>query len=304
MPSELTNPGSPDALAVTTARSSTVIVSAVETRHGDLLRTRDLPSSKLSSGIDPFMVVSLYEMKGPTFPPHPHAGFSVATYILPESEIGFINQDSLGHRNRISPGSLHWTTAGSGVLHEEQPERTGGLARGFQIWIDLPDAKRECPPEARSLSAADVPVLRVDGTTVRVVLGTSNGLTSPLVTPNPVRLVDVALAPGARFAQSLDGDENAFGFVLDGELITPGGLAGSGHVAVTAAQGDGLIWSAGSQGARFVLFAGTPHTETRIQHGPFVARDRQQMARFVAGFSTGAFGHLTSFADAPYLADD
>lgn len=303
MRSELTPSRADHVQAVTTPRSPTAIVPTSEIRHGDGLRTLDLPASRLSSDIAPFIVVSFYEMSGPTFAPHPHAGFSVATYILPESEIGFVNQDSLGHRNRIPPGALHWTTAGSGVLHEEQPERTGTFARGFQIWIDLPDAERECPPDARHLPAADVPVSHADGSTIRAVLGASNGLTSPLVTPTPVRLVDVVLAPGARFVQTLGSEENAFGFVLGGELITPGGSARSGHVAVTAAQGDGLIWDAGSQGARFLLFAGAPHAGPRVQQGPFVARDRQQLAGFFAAFSRGGFGHLTPFADAPYRVD-
>jgi redox-sensitive bicupin YhaK (pirin superfamily) len=289
--------------AVTTPRSTAAIVSTSVSRHGDGLRTLDFVASGLGSDIAPFIVVSFYEMNGPTFPPHPHAGFSVATYIVPESAIGFVNQDSLGHRNRIPPGALHWTTAGSGVLHEEQPERAGTLARGFQIWIDLPDAERECTPDARHLPAADVPVSHADGSTIRAVLGRSNGLTSPLVTPTPVRLVDVALAPGAKFVQALGSDENAFGFVLGGELITPGGSARNGQVAVTVAEGDGLIWGAGEHGARFLLFSGAPQAGPRVQQGPFVARDEQQLAGFFTALRRSEFGHLTPFADAPYRED-
>jgi redox-sensitive bicupin YhaK (pirin superfamily) len=286
--------------AVTAPRPIAAIVPTAVSRHGEGLRTRDLAASGLNFDIAPFIVVSFYEMNGPAFPPHPHAGFSVATYIVPESEIGFVNQDSLGHRNRIPPGALHWTTAGAGVLHEEQPERPGAPAQGFQIWIDLPDAERECTPNAIHLPAADVPVSHVDGTTLRAVLGASNGLISPLATPTPVRLVDVVLAPGASFTQAIASDENAFAFVLGGELVTPGGTARTGEAAVTVAEGDGLIWHAGAQGARFLLFAGKPQAKHRVQHGPFIARDEQQMAGFVARFNRGGFGQLTPFADAPF----
>jgi redox-sensitive bicupin YhaK (pirin superfamily) len=289
--------------AVTTPRSIAGIVPTAVSRHGEGLRTQDVAASRIGFDIAPFIVVSFYEMNGPTFPPHPHAGFSVATYIVPESEIGFVNQDSLGHRNRIPPGALHWTTAGAGVLHEEQPERPGAPAHGFQIWIDLPDAERECAPDAKHLPAADVPVSHADGNTIRAVLGASNGLMSPLATPMPVRLVDVALAPGASFTQALGSDENAFAFVLGGELITPSGQARAGEVAVTVAEGDGLILHAGAQGARFLLFAGVPHAKHRVQHGPFIARDEQQMAGFVARFNRGGFGQLTPFADAPFRED-
>jgi redox-sensitive bicupin YhaK (pirin superfamily) len=288
---------------VTTPRSIAAIVPAAVSRHGEGLRTQDLAASRMNVDIAPFIVVSFYEMNGPTFPPHPHAGFSVATYIVPESRNGFVNQDSLGHRNRIPPGALHWTTAGAGVLHEEQPERAGAPAHGFQIWIDLPDAERECAPDARHLPAADVPVSHTDGTTIRAVLGASNGLRSPLATPTPVRLVDVVLAPAATFVQALGSDENAFAFVLGGELITPGGTARAGEAAVTVVQGDGLIWHAGTQGARFLLFAGVPQSKRRVQQGPFIARDQQQLAGFVAAFNRGGFGQIVAFADAPFRED-
>jgi redox-sensitive bicupin YhaK (pirin superfamily) len=288
---------------VTRPRSTAGIVATALQRHGDGLRTRDLAASAIGVDIAPFIVVSFYAMTGPTFPPHPHAGFSVATYILPESQIGFVNQDSLGHRNRIPPGALHWTTAGAGVLHEEQPERAGVPAQGFQIWIDLADAERERQPDARHLGAADVPVVRIGDSTVRAVLGASNGLVSPLATPTPVRLIDVALAPDAEFAQVLDPDENAFAFVLGGELLVPGGRARTGDVAATVAEGDGLLWRAGAEGARFLLFAGAPQSRHRVQRGPFVARDAQQLTRFVDAFERGGFGRLVPFADAPFRED-
>ncbi len=96
------------------------------------LSSREVHQALSEQELDPFLVVSLFEMTGSVFPPHPHAGFSVATYILPESPVGFINQDSLGTRNEIRPGGLHATVAGSGVLHEEQPVRAGVAALGYR----------------------------------------------------------------------------------------------------------------------------------------------------------------------------
>jgi redox-sensitive bicupin YhaK (pirin superfamily) len=107
------------------------------------LVTRDLIANNLGGWIDPFLVVSLFEMRSPLFPPHPHAGFSVATYIFPESQIGFWNQDTLGNRNLIPPGAFHLTVAGAGVMHEETVARSGRLALGLQIWIDHAAADRE-----------------------------------------------------------------------------------------------------------------------------------------------------------------
>ena len=78
--------------------------------QGDGFETWDMNEPAGAHDIDPFILVSLFEMSAP--------------YILPESPIGFINQDSIGTRNRIEPGAIHMTVAGSGAVHEEQPERS------------------------------------------------------------------------------------------------------------------------------------------------------------------------------------
>lgn len=272
-------------------------------QHGPGLTTWDLDVGEADAALfDPFIMVSLYAMTGPTFPPHPHAGFSVATYILPESEIGFVNQDSRGHRNRIPPGALHWTTAGSGVMHEEQPERDGAVARGFQIWIDHASDAREMAPDARHLRAHEVPERRDDGVAVRAVLGESNGLRSPLQVPTAVRIIDVALAPGARFRQALAPRERAFCVLFEGALADAGGAPVLAPAVPILALADGETgasqWTlvAGPEGARLLLFAGVPFARPRAQHGPFVGNDRAQLARFAADFAAGRFGRLVPFA--------
>ena len=94
------------------------------------LVTHDLTHATLGAALSPFLVISYFDMTGPVFSPYPNAGFSVATYILPDSPTGFWNQDRLGDNNAIAPGSLHWSVAGAGLMHEETVMRTGRLARG------------------------------------------------------------------------------------------------------------------------------------------------------------------------------
>lgn len=261
-------------------------------RHGQRLVTRDVHGSPSTPDLDPFLAVSLYDMSGPTFPPHPHAGFMVATYIVPESPLGFVNQDSIGTRNRIAPGALHVTVAGRGLLHEEQPELDGPTARGFQVWIDLPDAEREAAPRALHLEAGAVPRLALPGGEVRIVLGQAEGQRSPLSLPTDVALIDVSL--GARGAWRYLGvaDDNAFAFVFGGDLAVNGHRAAAGSLVRTRADGDRLDFVAGDAGARFTLFAGRPLAQPRVMHGPFVARDAGQAARFLRDHASGRFGTL------------
>jgi redox-sensitive bicupin YhaK (pirin superfamily) len=280
-----------------TQRSITTILEAPTSRHGAGLVTRDASSAVLGADLDPFIMVSLYDMAGPTFPPHPHAGFAVATYMLPESATGFLNQDSLGHLNAIPPGALHVTVAGSGVQHEEQPQTPGVLARGYQIWIDLENGARQVAPHALHLGADDVPIVTGDGFKARVVLGSSHGVRSPVSLPTDVRLIDVTLAPGARFTQDLAPDETAFVFMIAGAAGQDGQTAHGGELARTDTGEGDLTLEAGLDGARFTLFAGRPYRQPRAQRGPFVASDSRELAGFMAAFAEGRFGPLTPFAD-------
>lgn len=282
-----------------TDRTILDIVSAPVSHHGPGLVTYDATEAVLGANMDPFIVVSLYDMAGPTFPPHPHAGFSVATYILPESPIGFINQDSIGHRNTIPPGALHVTMAGSGVLHEEQPEHAGQVARGFQIWIDHANGARAMPPSASTLHAKDVPMVVKNGATIRVVLGASNSAASPLEVQTAVRLIDVRLEPGAAFSQHLDRDENAFLMIHGGSAQVNGRHAQVGELVRTAADGETLSVTAAAEGARFTLFAGRPLRQVRAQRGPMVAGDQAELSRFMNAYAKGQFGVLTPFAEQP-----
>lgn len=259
------------------------------------LRTRDLMAARLGDRIDPFLVISLFDMRGPLFPPHPHAGFSVATYILPESEIGFWNQDTLGNRNLIPPGALHLTVAGAGVMHEETVTRSGRSALGLQIWIDHADADREVAPAALHLAAADVPTATVEGVTRRVLLGASGGLISPISAPLSARIVDVDLRAGAALEEGVPAGETAFAVIRAGEVETEAGRAGPGTAVF--AEGAALRLTARSD-ARLTVFGGPPLRHAVLPAGPFVASTDAQARAFRARFAAGGMGRLTAFDQA------
>lgn len=262
-----------------------------------MLTSREVHQALSEDELDPFLVVSLFEMRGPVFPPHPHAGFSVATYILPESPVGFINQDSLGTRNEIKPGGLHATIAGSGVLHEEQPIVTGGLSRGYQIWIDHRNGERDVPPRPETLEADDVPEYRGEGVRVRVLIGAAQGLRSSISLPTSVRLLDVELAAGARLVQPVDAAERGFIVAVSGVIRVGDRDVPASHVATISDAGDALEIEAGRAGARATLFLGTPLRQPRAFGGPVVGGTRAEAERFLRAASAGSFGSLRPFAE-------
>ena len=89
---------------------------------GDFLVGRLIPFSKKRM-IGPFIFIdhmgptSLGPEKYMDVDQHPHIGLATLTFML-EGEI--MHEDSLGTRERITPGSVNWMIAGKGVSHTER----------------------------------------------------------------------------------------------------------------------------------------------------------------------------------------
>jgi len=128
------------------------------------------------SAFDPFVMVDHFVMPDAAFAPHPHAGFSAVTYLFEDSAGRARNRDSFGTDNDLLPGSLHWTQAGSGMLHEELPSTPGSAAHGLQLFVNSARVHKNVPPEAFHLASDEVPVVHTaGGARVRVVLGDLSG---------------------------------------------------------------------------------------------------------------------------------
>lgn len=163
--------------------------------HGSHFRAYALRDG--TQALNPFLGVDHAWMSGPTFPPHSHAGFSAVSYLFLDAETGIDNQDSAGTKNLISPGGIHWASAGSGIVHEEVPAEPGKTVHSLQIFVDLPDEYRTAAPFALSLEPEDIPVVEFPGVTVRVPVGKFGDTRSPMAPPTDVTLLDVTLAEGA-----------------------------------------------------------------------------------------------------------
>jgi redox-sensitive bicupin YhaK (pirin superfamily) len=179
--------------------------------HGFGLRTE-------AELISPFIGVDHYWMDAPTFGPHQHAGISAVSYLLPDSETGMANRDSIGTQNVIQPGGLHWTTAGRGVVHEEVPVETGKKVHGLQIFVALAPSNRDIAPFPLILEAQDVPVMQEPGAKVRVPLGSYREMRSPLSPPTEVTMLDISLEEGAELSVSIAAGHCMFAMPIDGTV--------------------------------------------------------------------------------------
>jgi redox-sensitive bicupin YhaK (pirin superfamily) len=186
--------------------------------HGDVFSAYQYPRQAFGNLIDPVLNIDWFEMKGPTFPAHPHAGFSAVTYLFADSPNGFLNRDSLGGVHDILPGGLHWSRASSGMLHEETPLPRGGAVQGLQIFVNLPADRQGDGAAAFPLAAADVATASgpewqsrtaVDG---NIIGGAIDAL------PAPIRLQEIALDEGATFKVELPEGWGGILIALEGDV--------------------------------------------------------------------------------------
>lgn len=190
--------------------------------HDSHFRSYGLRAGGKQALFSPFIGVDHYWMGAPTFSPHKHIGMSAVSYLLPDSEIGMFNRDSIGTQNLISPGGLHWTTAGRGIVHEEVPSEPGKTVHGLQIFVALAPGSRDIEPFPLMLEPQDVPVIQQPGVTIRIPLGRFGGKRSPLLPPTEVTLLDISLQANAELTVPIPSGHFLFAMPITGTVEVEG----------------------------------------------------------------------------------
>jgi redox-sensitive bicupin YhaK (pirin superfamily) len=252
----------------------------------------------LQQWLDPFLSVDHFYMSEPTFPPHPHAGFSAVTYLFDDSETGFVNRDSLGHHLDIAPGAVHWTQAAAGVMHEEVPHHRGRVAHGLQIFVNLPAALKREPPSVFHADPPQMPFVQLGEAAARVVFGRWVGVASSLVPGSEATLLDVTLQDASALTLDLAPNRRVFVMVIEGLLA---GSTVQGLVTLGPAQGAAYAPArisgrttlrAVSGEARCAVFSGVPIDEPVVFGGPFVMNTAEEIVQARNDFAAGRMGWL------------
>lgn len=244
--------------------------------------------------LDPFLALTDFHMTLPTFAPHPHAGFSAVTYMFRDGVGSFRNRDSLGDQSLIEPGALHWTQAGSGMMHEEIPTEPGVDCHGLQLFVNLRSVHKLAPPRAFHVSAADVPVVHASpGVTARVVVGRLGEIASPIAgLLTEVQLLDIDLAASATAALPVDPSHRVVLLVVEGSVVIDGVTLPKLAVASLGAGPPSLSLAAGDDGATVLVLSGAPLGEPVVFGGPFCMNTQAEVDAARARFGAGAMGSL------------
>jgi hypothetical protein len=278
-------------------KSSRKIETIIEPQpvvEGAGVRLKRSIATRTLNYLDPFLLLDHFASENPAdyeagFPLHPHRGIETVTYVLS----GAVNhKDTLGNAGSIGPGQIQWMTSGRGIMHEEMPQvRPEGIA-GFQIWVNLPAKLKMTKPRYQDIQADRIPeVERVDGSRIRVVAGTLDGVQGSVteIYADPTYL-DVRVPPNTQTKLPVSLGHNAFAYVFEG-----GGRFGEEGAEINAPKL--LIWQDGDHvrvvtdenSVRFLLVSGRPLNEPVARYGPFVMNTKEEIQQTLDDLRRGTF---------------
>ncbi len=241
---------------------------------------------------DPFLMLDAFDSQNPAdyikgFPWHPHRGIETVTYLIAgDIEHG----DSLGNTGHIRDGGCQWMTAGSGIIHQEMPQASPRML-GLQLWINLPQKDKWVRPQYRDITASMIPRLQEAAGTVGVISG-AYGKANGASQGDYVRalLLDVALKPGAEWRLPVDPQATLFIYIVEGAgKLGDQGRQAESRRAVLFGDGDEFVAQAGTDGVRFVLFAGRPLHEPIAWGGPIVMNTQEELDQAFEEIDKGTF---------------
>lgn len=275
--------------SATSTRAVSLVVAAQPTRDGAGVSLNRALGSRALGMLDPFLMLDEFQTEIPDdyiagFPDHPHRGFETVTYMIHGA---MEHRDSVGNQGRLRPGSAQWMTAGRGIVHSEMPKQERGLMWGFQLWVNLPAARKMIPPRYQDIAPETIPEVALERGRLRVVAGTAEGKTGPVSGIDVAPLfVDVTLERGGLLTLPLPAKHSAFVFVTDGAMRVGSSReeVKKGHLAVLSA-GE-VLQLDGEQGRALVL-AGRPLGEPVSRWGPFVMNTDAEIQQAIDDYRSG-----------------
>ncbi len=241
----------------------------------------------------------------PGFPAHPHRGFETVTVVLN----GFVDHsDSHGAAGRYGNGDVQWMTAGSGLQHSEMfpllDKNNPNTLELFQIWLNLPKAKKFAKPYFAMLWSEDIPKLTTkdkNGMTTEVTLiaGKIDELSAPKPAPdswanepaNEVGIWLIKMEANAQWnipAASLEVNRSLYFY--KGSQIKITGITIDNYHSVDLLADQTVIIENGDKDAFLLLLQGKPIDEQVVQHGPFVMNSAAEIQETFNDYRKTQFG--------------
>ena len=236
----------------------------------------------------------------PGFPSHPHRGFETITIV----NKGFCDHsDSLGAAGRFGEGDVQWMTAGRGVQHSEMfpllnTEMDNPLEL-FQIWLNLPKANKFAEPHFKMLWHEDIPVIRANGLTLKIIAGSFLGTQAPKPAPNSwaadpsnaVAIWNMHLEANSEFdlPPAPAGVRRTL-YYYEGDGVYLNEKAFSKDHGADLDPESAIKIRNGNSSSHFLMLQGKPIDEPVAKYGPFVMNTQEEIQQAMREYQLTQFG--------------
>ncbi|MBA2174000.1 pirin family protein [Halobacillus locisalis] len=244
---------------------------------------------------DPFILMAEDWFKKGTFTDHPHRGFQTVTYVV-DGRLEHI--DNGGGRDILEPGDVQYMNAGSAARHAEDGVEDD-IAHTLQLWLNLPQDKRDTERSYQNVYSEDAPVVLFQGGSLKVFSGSIAGVEGPLKSVVPFTLSEIHLSEDSDYTLNLPENHNAFMYVLSGALnVGEEESSLQKHdVATLTYREDGkssndseLKLSSNHRRTKVLVYSGEPIKEEIVPYGPFVMNSMDEIKEAFRDFHAGKFG--------------
>jgi redox-sensitive bicupin YhaK (pirin superfamily) len=266
------------------------ILNRQPTLEGAGVKLKRVLGNDDDSTLDPFLLLDHFGSDNPQdyikgFPWHPHRGMETVTYMWTgEVEHG----DSMGNKGVIKSGDVQWMTAGSGIIHQEMPQKYDGLMQGFQLWVNLPAKKKMVDPKYRGIVKEQIPTVQKDEATIKVIAGRVGGIQGPVGDlAIDIEYFDVELTAGGVFEHATPKKDTVFAYVVEGSAEVQGKTVELGQCVVFG-EGD-LVKICSKGGGRFLFVSGEPLNEPVAWRGPIVMNTEEELEKAFEELDEGTF---------------
>jgi len=241
----------------------------------------------------------------PGFPMHPHRGFETVTVVLK----GFVDHsDSHGAAGRYGNGDVQWMTAGAGLQHSEMfpllnKDEPNPLEL-FQLWLNLPKARKFAKPYYKMLWSEDIPVRKLEDnngrkTEVTIISGQLDSSKAPDPAPdswavddiNEVGIWIIRMEPHSRWTiPPTSMETNRSVYFHRGTDLKIAGIDIRPYHSVELLADQPVIIENGESDSSLLLLQGRPINEPVVQHGPFVMNTPAEIQQAIFDYRKTQFG--------------
>lgn len=220
--------------------------------------------AQLGQVLKPFIFLDYFSADvepGFGFGMHPHSGIATLTY-QPDCDVQY--EDTTGQNGVLKAGGLEWMNAGGGAWHKASL-MTAGKAKGFQLWVSMPQGVEDGPAVGQYIAPEDVPVHQDSDHLVKVLLGNYKGLSSPIVSHQDMDYYAIEMQANSRWTHTASANHQvAWLYVYEGNAVVNGVDSQQQLMIFDGADTAGLIEVQTRAGAKLIFGSAVSHNHPLV----------------------------------------